>query len=131
MLGGLVGGRGDHGDAVVVGVVDGLPREPGVVERPERLLDHQGAVVDRRRSSPAAKRLTSATKLSPTRMCIAMQLGQVPSSPPLFGLRGRVLGLAGAVPVLDVVVGVVVVVEEVPADHVVDEAVAVVVVAVA
>ena len=59
-----------------------------------------------------------------------MQFGHVPSVAAVVGLGGRVLRLAGAVPVLDVVVRVVVVVEEVPADHVVGVAVAVVVVAV-
>ena len=53
-----------------------------------------------------------------------MQFGQEPSVAAVVGLGGRALGLAGAVPVLDVVEGVVVVVEEVPADDVVDEAVA-------
>ncbi len=75
----------------------------------------------------AAKRLTSAMKLSPTRMWITMQFGQEPSVRAVVGLAARALGLAGAVAVVDVVEGVVVVVEEVPADHVVDVAVAVVV----
>ena len=49
----------------------------------------------------------------------------------VVGLGGRVARLAGAVPVLDVVERVVVVVEEVPAGDVVAEAVAVVIGAVA
>ena len=54
-------------------------------------------------------------------------VGARPEIAAVVGLGGRVARLAGAVAVLDVVVGVVVVVEEVPADDVVGEAVAVVV----
>ena len=56
-----------------------------------------------------------------------MQFGHVPSVAAVVGLGGRVARLAGAVAVLHVVERVVVVVEEVPADDVVDVAVAVVV----
>ena len=47
MLGCLVGGGGDHGGPVAVGVFDGLAGERGVVERPQRLLHHVDPIVGR------------------------------------------------------------------------------------
>src|SRR5262249_2805626 len=124
VVGLLVRRRRDDGDAVRVGVVDGVLGEGGVVERAVRLLDDAHAAVDgedhalgevvdvgdeavahldrdehgvRRRAHAAAVRRLGA----------------------------RVLGLAGAVAVGDVVEGIVVVLVKVPARDVVDVAVGV------
>ena len=124
VVGLLVRRRRDDGDAVRVGVVDGILGEGRVVERAVRLLDHARTAVDgedhalgevvhvgdeavahldrdehgvRRRADTAAVRRLGA----------------------------RVLGLAGAVAIGDVVEGVVVVLVKVPPGDVVDIAVGV------
>ncbi len=130
VLGGLVGGRGHHGDAVPVGVVDGLAGEARVVERAERLLHDLNVVVGRVQHGlgetvDVGDEAVADAQVDDHAVRAGAEIATV------VRLGGRVAGLAGSVPVLDVVEGVVVVVEEVPADDVVDVAVVVVVDAVA
>ena len=129
VLRGLVRGGRDHSHAVVVGVLDGLPCELGVVQRAERLLDHERSVVhsieDRLPEVVAVghERVPDAHR---DRHAVRTGAGVVS----VVCLRRGPLRLSRSVPVLDVVVGVVVVVEEVPAGDVVHEAVGVTVAAV-
>ena len=126
VLGRLVGGRGQHGDAVAVGVVDGLPGEARVVERAERLLDDLDVVVGGVGDGGAEPVDVGDEAVADAQVDgHAVRAGADVAA--VVGLRGRVPRLAGPVAVLDVVERVVVVVEEVPADEVVDVAVAVVV----
>ncbi len=127
VLGRLVRRRGDHGDAVVVGVVDRFAREHRVVEAAEGLLHDVDAAVGR-----VDRRLAEAVGLGDERLADAQrQHLAVRARADLAGavvrFGGGVLVLAGAVAVLHLVVGVVVVVDEVPAGDVVGVAVVVVV----
>ena len=127
VLGGLVGGRGDDGDAVVVGVVDRLARELVLLSVPSASWITSDAVVDRVDDGLGeAVDVGDERVADPQRDEHAVRAGAA-RRPPLLASAVESLRLAGAVAVLDVVVGVVVVVEEVPAGDVVDEAVAVVV----
>jgi hypothetical protein len=130
VLGGLVGGRRDHGRAVVVGVLDGAPAERRVVERAERLLDDRDLVVGR-----VDRGQREAVHVGHERVAHAQGYERAVRAGAreavvVVDLADRVLRLAGAVAVLDVVERVVVVVEEVPARDVVGVAVGVGVVAV-
>jgi hypothetical protein len=124
VLGGLVGGRRDDRDAALPRVVDRVAGERGLVQRAERLLDDLDVVVD-----GVGDRHGEAVDVGDERRADAhVDLHAVRARAELaavVGLGAGVARLAGAVAVLDVVVGVVVVVEEVPADEVVDVAVAV------
>ncbi len=118
VFGCLVGGRGHHRDAVVVGVVDRFTGEDGVVVGTERLLDHVHAAVGRVQHGLGEAVGVGDERLSDT------QLGDlaVGAGAGLTGARvgfpGGVLLLAGPVSVMDLVVGVVVVVDKVPAGDV-------------
>ena len=112
-----------------------LPREAGVGEPADRALDDAGAVVGRVEHAGGVA-VGRARRRCPRRAAAsAGSPGRCPSSPlALLACGDRLLGAAGAVAVGAAaargVEGVVVVVEEVPAGDVVDEAVAVGVVAV-
>ncbi len=126
----LVGRRGDHRDAALVGVVDRLLAEARLIERPQSLLHDPGAAVDgeddplgevvhRRHEAVAGAHLEQhAVRAGAGAAAAVVRLG------------GRIVRLAGAVPVAHLVERVVVVFEEVPAADVVDVAVSVVVVSV-
>ena len=130
MLGRLVGHRRDHDDAACVRGIDRLLGLQRVRQRAERLLHHVRAGVEREqdaRREPAAfgdERVGDADREEPAVRAVPDVAGAVLA-------RVRVLGLAGAVPVLDGVERIVVAVEEVPTRDVVDVAVVVVVDAVA
>ena len=130
MLRGLVGHRRDDHDAALVRGVDRGLRLRRIRQRAERLLHHVRTDVEReqdaRREATAVgdERVGDADRKHAAARARADVAGSVLA-------RGRVLGLAGAVAVLDGVERIVVAVEEVPTRDVVDVAVAVVVLAVA
>ncbi len=120
----LVGRRGDHRHVVGPGVLDRGARERGVVHRAERLLDHLRARVDGVHDAFGEEiRVGDEAVADAHGEHAAVRAGA--EGPAVVGLGGRVLGLAGAVAVLHLVEGIVVVVDEVPAGDVVHVAVAV------
>jgi hypothetical protein len=126
VLRGFVRRRGDHSGPAVVGVLHGIAAQTRVVHGAERLLHHEGAVVDRVQHGLREVALVGDERVAhPHVDRHAVRAGAELSA--VVGLRGRVARLAGAVAVLHVVKRVVVVVEEVPAHDVVAEAVGVVV----
>ena len=126
MLGCLVCRGCDHHRPVVVGVVERPPRERRVVERAQRLLDHRRPPI-----GGVQHRLGEAVDVGDERLADPQlhdhAVGARAQGGGGVGLAGRVLDLPRTVAVLHVVVGVVVVVHEVPARDVVVEAVAVVI----
>jgi len=127
VFGGLVRRRGDHRDAVVVGVVDRFAREHRVVEAAQSLLHDIHAAVRR-----VGRGLGEAVGLGDEGLAHAQRQNlavgaRADLAGAVVGFGRRVLVLARAVPVLHLVVGVVVVVDEVPAGDVVGVAVFVVV----
>ncbi len=123
----LVGGAGDHGHAVAVGVVDGLAGVGAVVDGAEGLLHHLGAAVDgvhhglREVVDLADEAVGDAHGDDHAARAVAGVALVV------VGLRGGPAHLARAVAEARGVGGVVVVLEEVPAGDVVGVAVVVVV----
>ncbi len=120
VAGGLVRHRRVDDHPVLVGVVERRLRERGVVDRPERLLDHGHAVVGR-----VGDGLTEVVHVRDERVPDPQRHDRARRAGPVGepGLAVGVLRLAGPVAVVDVVHRVVVVLEEVPPGDVVDVAV--------
>ena len=124
VAGGLVGLRRIHHDSVVIGVVDRRLRVRGIVDRPQRFLQHADPVVDavnhrlRERVDVRDERVADAQRHEHAVRALGHRL---------LDLSRRVGRLARAVPVRHVVRWVVVVLVEVPAGDVVGVAVVVLV----
>ena len=123
----LVGRARDDRNAAAVGVVDGGLAAHRRVHGAERFGNHVDAAVDRVDDRLHEGLVDRHERIADAQRQEERTRRETRRAAAVVGFGNLILGFAGAVAVVDVVEGIVVVLDEIPAGDVVDEAVAVVV----